>query len=86
MRAYDKKAIEEFVKNSNLTPEPDTMVYFMKKGVKVKEVQVEMSEREFGESYLNVWRSIEYMATMVFSILFIQIFTKKEKKTKKNKK
>lgn len=86
MRAYDKKAIEEFVKNSNLTPEPDTMVYFMKKGVKVKEVQVEMSEREFGESYLNVWKSIEYMATMVFSILFIQIFTKKEKKTKKNKK
>lgn len=83
MRAYDKKAIEEFAKNSNLTPEPDTMVYFMKKGVKVKEVQVEMSEREFGESYLNVWRSIEYMATMVFSILFIQIFTKKEKKTKK---
>ena len=79
MRAYDKKAIEEFVKNSNLTPEPDTMVYFMKKGVKVKEVQVEMSEREFGESYLKAWKSIEYMINMILSITFIRAFTKREK-------
>ncbi len=83
MRAYDKIAIEEFVKNSNSTPEPDTIVYFMKKGMQVKEVQVEMSEREFGESYFNVWKSIEYMFNMIFSILFIQIFTKKRKENKK---
>ena len=50
MRAYNRQAIEEFVKNASLTPEPDTIVYMIKKGMNVKEVQVEMSEREFGES------------------------------------
>ena len=53
MRAYNKKAINEFIRNKSLTPEPDTLVYMMKKGIKIKEVQVEMSDREFGESYLK---------------------------------
>lgn len=80
MRVYNKKAIEEFVKNPSLTPEPDTLVYMMKKGMQVKEVQVEMSEREFGESYLTLFKSAEYMLNVVFSILFIRSVTKKEKK------
>lgn len=79
MRAYNQKAIEEFVKNASLTPEPDTLVYMMKRGMKVKEVQVEMSDREFGESYLKPLKSIEYMFNMVFSILFIRSTTRKEK-------
>ena len=79
MRAYNKKAISEFVKNASLTPEPDTLVYMMKKGMKVKEVQVEMKDREFGESYLKPLKSIEYMFNMIFSILFIRSTTKKEK-------
>lgn len=79
MRAYNRKAIEEFVKNKSLTPEPDTLVYMIKKGMKVKEVQVEMSEREFGESYLRPLKSIEYMFNMLFSILFIRSSTKKDK-------
>ena len=77
MRAFNKKAIKEFVTNTGLTPEPDTLVYMLKKGMKVKEVQVEMSEREFGESYLNAFKSIEYMLSMMFSIIFIRAFTKK---------
>lgn len=80
MRAYNKRAIEEFVKNKSLTPEPDTLVYMMKKGMKVKEIQVEMSEREFGESYLKPLKAMEYMLNMVFSILFIRSTTKKEKR------
>ena len=79
MRAYSKPVIEEFVKNASLTPEPDTLVYLMKRGMKVKEVQVEMSDREFGESYLKPLKSIEYMFNMVFSILFIRSTTKKIK-------
>ena len=79
MRAYNKRAIEEFVKNKSLTPEPDTLVYMMKKEMKVKEIQVEMSEREFGESYLKPLKAMEYMLNMVFSILFIRSTTKKEK-------
>ena len=79
MRAYNKKAIEEIAKNSSLTPEPDTMVYFLKKGYRIKEIQVKMSEREFGESYLNAWKSIEYMFNMIFSIVFIRAFTNRKK-------
>ncbi len=80
MRAYGKKAIEEFVNNSSLTPEPDTLVYMLKKKLKIEEVQVEMSEREFGESYLNPIKSIEYMLSMMFSILFVRALTLKVKK------
>lgn len=79
MRAYNKKAIEMFVKNASLTPEPDTLVYMIKKGLTVKEVQVEMKDREFGESYLNPIKSIEYMVNMFFSIIFIRAFTRKNK-------
>ena len=77
MRAYNKKAIEMFVKNASLTPEPDTLVYMLKKKLKIKEVQVEMKEREFGESYLNPIKSIQYMTNMFFSIIFIRAFTRK---------
>ena len=77
MRAYDRKTIVEFVKNASLTPEPDTLVYFLKKKMKIEEVQVEMKEREFGESYLNPIKSAEYMINMFFSIIFIRTITKK---------
>ena len=53
----------------NLPPEPDTLVYMAKKGLKIKEVQVEMKNREFGESYLKPWKSIQYMINMIFSHL-----------------
>ena len=79
MRAFDKKSIEEFVNNTSLTPEPDTLVYMIKKKMKIKEVQVEMKEREFGESYLKPWRSIQYMTNMFFSIIFIRAITRKNK-------
>lgn len=79
MRAYNKKAIEMFITNSGLTPEPDTLVYMIKKKLKIKEVQVEMKDREFGESYLNPIKSIQYMTNMFFSIIFIRAFTRKNK-------
>lgn len=77
MRAFDKQAIEQFYKNASLTPEPDTLVYMLKKKLKIKEVQVQMSDREFGESYLKPLKSIQYMVNMFFSILFIRAITKK---------
>lgn len=79
MRAYNKKAIWEFNRNASLTPEPDTIVYMIKKGLKVEEVQVEMKDREFGESYLNPIRSIKYMVNMLLSIIFIRAITRKNK-------
>lgn len=79
MRAYNKRAIEMFVQNASLTPEPDTIVYMLKKKMKVKEVQVEMKDRECGESYLNPLKSIEYMINVLFSIIFIRAVTRKDK-------
>ena len=72
MRAYRKSVIKEFLDNPTLTPEPDTMVYLIRKKYEIKEVQVEMKEREFGESYLKPIKSIEYMSNMIFSILFMR--------------
>ena len=77
MRAFDKKVIEEFVKNPSLTPEPDTLVYLLKKKMKIKEVQVEMRDREFGESYLKPIKAMQYMLNMFFSIIFIRAITRK---------
>ncbi|MBO5477508.1 MAG: glycosyltransferase family 2 protein [Clostridia bacterium] len=79
MRAYNKKAIEMFNTNASLTPEPDTIVFMIKKGLKVKEVQVNMRDREFGESYLNAFKSVKYMMNMMLSIIFIRSFTRKDK-------
>ena len=79
MRAFNKRAIAEFNRNTSLTPEPDTLVYMAKKGLKIKEVQVEMKDREFGESYLTPIKSMKYMINMMFSIIFIRAITRKSK-------
>ena len=72
MRAYDRRLIRLFATTHDLTPEPDTLVFLMRHGVKVEEVGVEMREREFGQSYLNTWSSMKYMIRMAFSIFLIQ--------------
>ena len=38
-----------------------------------------MRDREFGESYLNAFKSIKYMMNMMLSIIFIRSFTRKDK-------
>lgn len=78
MRAYDRNAILEFVTNASLTPEPDTLVYMLKKNMRIKEIQVEMKDREFGESYLNPIKSVIYMTSMIFSIIFIRNITRND--------
>lgn len=77
-RAYGRECIKLYAKDMNNPPEPDTLVYMMKSGKKIKEVQVQMKEREFGESYLNLANTIKYMSRMIISIFFIQPFRKGE--------
>lgn len=79
MRLYDRKVMEEFSRNINYTPEPDTISYLIKSGMKVEEVQVEMDERIAGESYLTITRSMKYMILQCFSIIFIQAFRRRIK-------
>lgn len=79
MRLFNEDMIKRFAYTMNYGPEPDTISYLIRCGAKVEEVQVEMKERQAGESYLNLKRSIQYMLHMCMSIIFIQIFRKKEK-------
>ena len=73
MRALGKKVIEEFSNSMNFCAEPDALCYLLHKGYKVKEVQVEMKERETGESYFrSPLKSIYYMICQILSIVFIQ--------------
>ena len=81
MRLFNRAMVEEFAQNLNYGPEPDTISYLIKNGAVVHEVQVTMGEREAGQSYLNFWRSIEYMVKMSISILLIQWFRKRDTET-----
>lgn len=78
MRMFNRRMVEEFALNLNYGPEPDTISYLIKNGAKVKEVQVTMGERTAGQSYLNFWRSVQYMVKMSISILLIQWFRKRD--------
>ena len=40
-----------------------------------------MGERTAGQSYLNLWNSIQYMVKMSISILLIQWFRKRDTET-----
>jgi len=77
LRLYNKKLLHEFARNINYEPEPDTLAYLARNGVKICEVQVIMDEREHGTSYFTIVKSIGYMLRMCFSILVIQWFRKR---------
>ena len=74
MRLYNRNAMNYFNRLNDFGPEPDSIAYLMRKGLKVSEVQVEMRERFAGESYLDFLSSVQYMMRTCTSILFIQWF------------
>lgn len=78
MRMYNKKMIERLANAVDLGPEPDTLALLYRKGAKVKEIQVKISERIAGKSYLTFAKSINYMSRMIISILLLQWFRKGE--------
>ena len=78
MRMFNRRMIAKLATTMNYGPEPDTVAYLIRCGAKIKEYQVEMNDRIAGESYLNLSRSIQYMAHMFSAILFVQWFRRKE--------
>ncbi len=74
MRLFNRKMVVEFARRFDFGPEPDSVALLIRKGAKVSEVQVSMRERQAGESYLNAWSSIAYMARACMSILLVQWF------------
>ena len=86
MRMFNRQTMKALAQTPDFGPEPDTIAHLIRSGARIKEVQVEMHERESGESYLNFTRSIKYMLHMCFSIIFIQWCRKKVKIVKEDDK
>ena len=82
MRMYNEKLITEFALRLNYAPEPDTISYLLKQGMKLAEIPAIMDERVSGTSYLSPLKAAMYMLRMLVSILFIQNFRKREHKYK----
>lgn len=74
MRMFNRSLMHRFAYEMNYGPEPDTISYLLRNGIRMREVQVTMRERVAGESYLNLARSVQYMAQMFISILIVQGF------------
>ncbi len=72
LRMYKDTVYPLFVRDDNLGPEPDSIVYFLKKQYRVEELAVKMNPRIFGESYLIALEPLRYMFYMISSMLFIQ--------------
>lgn len=71
MRMYNKSAIEQFATRNDLSPEPDTLAFLIRKhNAVIREYQVEMRDRAAGESYLTLSKSILYMLNTCSAILF----------------
>lgn len=73
-RAVNKKIIAEFAQNYPTEyPEPVSTTELLKKGYKVEEVAVKMSEREGGVSSIRAWKNVYYMINVIFSIFIVSI-------------
>ncbi|MBR4461174.1 MAG: glycosyltransferase family 2 protein [Erysipelotrichaceae bacterium] len=73
MRALGRKVIELFDRSMNFYAEPDALCYLLHHGFSVKEVPVEMKERNAGVSYFaNPLKSVYFMLAEILSIIFIQ--------------
>ncbi len=74
LRMFNRAMIKKYAFDNMLNPEPESLAYLVRRGVKIGEVQVSMRERIGGESYLNLAKSISYMVRTLTSILFVQWF------------
>lgn len=71
MRMIDRELIKDYAYEINRKPEPDTLAYQIKKGYKVKEIQVQMEDRIAGTSiYAGFMSSIMYMLRVMITIIF----------------
>lgn len=73
-RAVNKNIIKEFVENYPYDyPEPCTNMYMIKKGYKIKEIPVEMKQRETGVSSISPLQSVIYMFKVILYIFLMGI-------------
>ena len=69
-RAVDKNGIKIFANKYPIEyPEPSSSVDLIKMGLTIKEIPVEMHEREFGKSSINLSKSVYYMVSVCIAIM-----------------
>lgn len=73
-RAVNRNIIEEFANSYPYDyPEPCTNMHMIKKGYKIKEIPVEMKQRETGVSSISPLQSMIYMFKVILYILLMGI-------------
>ena len=73
-RACSKELIYDFsLSYPNEYPEPVTTAEVLKKKYKVKEVPVEMKERQGGVSSIRTWKNVYYMMNVCLALLAVKI-------------
>lgn len=72
MRLFKSNIIRVFTENKFLTPEPDAIAFLIRMGADVREIQVKMNERKYGQSYLSPVNATKYMIRVLLSILLCQ--------------
>lgn len=69
-RAANRKCIQFFASNYPIDyPEPESIVMLAKKNLSIVEKQVNMFEREGGESSISMWKSVYYMLKVTLAIV-----------------
>ncbi len=59
-------------------PEPETIVFLIKKGYKIMEIPVKMQEREFGVSSITNLKSIYYMIKVSLAIIITSLSVRED--------
>lgn len=78
-RAGNKIIIQEFAKRyPTKYPEPESIVYVLKKGYKVQERPANMFERKGGVSSITTFKSVKYMIDVCSAILILSLLKEKD--------
>lgn len=73
-RAANRKIILDFAISYPVEyPEPITNTELLKKNVRIKEVPVQMHEREAGISSINSWKNVYFMINIIISVFIVGI-------------
>ncbi|MFD3450250.1 glycosyltransferase family 2 protein [Microbacteriaceae bacterium 4G12] len=73
-RAINKKVIDIFAYNYPKDyPEPEVLIHLKKKGLRIREISVNMQERQGGQSSITPFKSIYYMVKVSLAILMQKI-------------
>ncbi len=78
LRLFDKSVLKVVQKTyPDEYPEPESLIMFSIKGFKIKEIAVEMKERQGGESSIQSFNQLYYMIKVSIAIFYTYLRTKK---------